>query len=88
MVNVIRTALSMKCQEMSGKTNRISTCALQHLMSVFSENCVSFGLLLSEYFQYGVNNNCHKKVSQNQFCRIFQNQYSWERIFFFSKILI
>lgn len=67
MANVVKTALNMKFQEMSGKTDRISICALQHLMSVFSENCLSFGLLLllSEYFQNSVNNNCHENVSQN-----------------------
>lgn len=83
MANLVKTALNMKCKEMSGKTDRISTCALQYLMSVFSENCVSFGLLFSEYFQYSVNSHCHKKVFQNTILQNLSKSVLWERISFF-----
>lgn len=54
MANILTTALKGKCQEMPGKINRISLFVFEHLLPLFSENGL-FGLLLSEYFQYCVN---------------------------------
>lgn len=39
MENLVKAALNMKYQEMSGKTDRISTGAHQYLVSVFRKVC-------------------------------------------------
>lgn len=83
MANVDKTTLNMKCQEMSGKTDRTSICALNISCPVFQKSVFHLVCYCQSIFSTVSIITVMRKCPKIQFYRTFQNQYLWKKILVF-----